>query len=222
MASSFSYSVLKTAIKNHVEDQGTNFDANVDTLIKLGEDRVVKDFDLEIFDTTGSITLTVDVATITKPGSGAAVIAPRTLWYTNGSSKRVVLRQRTYEFIQDYWPTPSDTGEPKYFCELTESTWGVAPTPNATRTGTARYVSRPTSVVSQTAGTWISLNFGDLLLRACLMSAEAYLKADERVALWKAEYADLLAVAQREVRAGRRQDGSPLAPMPTAEGKPEK
>ena len=219
MATALTYALLTTALKNHVEDQGTAFSANADTIIKLGEDRVLKDFDLEIFDTTEAISITVDVATITKP---ANIIAPRTLWYTNGDSKRVVLRQRTYEFLQDYWPTPGSTGEPKYFCELTETTWGVAPTPNASRNGTARFIKRPTSVVTQTAGTWLSLNFGDLLLRACLMCAEAYLKADERIGVWKAEYADLLASAQREVRAGKRQDGSPLAPMPTAEGKPEK
>ena len=219
MATQFTYSALETALKNHVENQGTAFDANVDTIIKLGEDRVLKDFDLEIFDTTASVTLTQAVATITKPSN---TIAARTIWYTNGSSDRVVLRQRTYEFIQDYWPTPGDTGEPKYFCELTETTWGVAPTPDATRQGTVRYITRQTSVVTQTSGTWLSLNFGDLLLRACLASAEMYLKADDRVPLWKSEYAELLAVAQREVRAGRRQDGSPLAPMPTAEGKPEK
>lgn len=219
MATAFTYALLKTAIKNHIEDQGTAFDGNVDTIIQLGEDQVVKDFDLEIFDTTSAITLAQDVATITKPSN---TIAPRTLWYTNGAGKRVILTQKTYEYLQDYWPIPTDTGEPKYFCELTETTWGVVPTPNATRSGTARIIKRPTSIVTQTSGTWISLNFGDLLLHACLMNAEAYLKADERIGTWRDLYGIGLAVAQREVRSGRRQDGSPLAPMPTADGKPEK
>lgn len=219
MATAFTYATLVTAIKNHLENQGTAFAANVDTLIKLGEDRVVKDFDLEIFDTTASITLTVNVATITKP---SGIIAPRSLWYTNGSSDRVILRQRSYEYLVDYWPTPSDTGEPKFFCELTETTWGVTPTPNNTRSGTARYVKRPNSVVTDTSGTWISLNFGDLLLYSCMMNSEIYEKADDRIAVWQTLYGQALAVAKHEARSGLRQDGSPLAPMPTAEGKPEK
>ena len=219
MATAFTLATLETAIKNHIENQGSGFDGNVDTLIKLGEDRVLKDLDLEIFDTTASVTLSQDVATITKP---ANIIAERTVWYTNGSSDRVVLRKRTYEFIQDYWPTPTDTGEPKFYCELTSTTWGVAPTPNANRTGQARYIIRPASIVTDTSGTWISLNFGDLLLRACLVMAEAFEKADDRIPVWKTEYAELLALAKREARALLRQDGSPLAPTPTAEGKPEK
>jgi len=216
---SFTLAQLKTAIKNHVENQGSAFDDNIDTIIQRGEDRLVRDFDLEIFDSEQDITLTVDVATITKP---ASTIAPRTLWYTNGSSDRVVLRQRTYEFLQDYWPTPGDTGEPKYFCELTTTTWGVAPTPAATRTGKARVVKRLTSIVTDTSGSWLSLNFGDLLLLACLIGVEQFEKADDRIAVWEKDYLDMLAIAKREIRSGLRQDGSPLAPMPTAEGKPEK
>ena len=219
MALALTLATLKTAIQNHIENQGAAFSGNLNTLIQLGEDRVVKDFDLEIFDSEQDITLTINVATITKPSN---TIAGRTLWYTNGSSDRVVLRQRTYEFIQDYWPTPADTGEPKFFCELTTTTWGVAPTPAATRTGKARCIIRPTSIVTDTAGTWVSLNFGDLLLRACLMMSEAFEKADDRIMIWKMEYTDLLAVAKREIRSGLRHDGSPLAPMPTTEGKPEK
>ena len=219
MASSFTYATLVTAIKNHVENQGTAFAGNIDTLIKLGEDRVVRDFDLEIFDSIEDITLTVNTATFTKPSN---TVSGRTIWYTNGDSERVVLIQKTYEYLQDYWPTPSTTGEPKFYCEIDSTTWGVAPTPAATRTGKARVIKRPASIITDTSGTWFSLQFGDLLLRACLVMSEAFEKADDRVPLWKAEYAELLAVAKREARALLRQDGSPIAPMPTTEGKPEK
>ena len=204
MASSFTYAALSTAIKNHLVRQGTDFAANIDTLIKLGEDRVVKDLDLEVFDATEAVTLTVDVTTITKPSN---TIAGRTVWYTNGSSDRIQLRWRSYEFCQDYWPTPTDTGESKYISDLNETQWLVVPTPNATRTGQARFIKRPTSIITDTAGTWVSLRFGDVLFHACLIASEAYLKADDRMAMWKKEYAEtLLPAAKREARSILRKD----------------
>ena len=81
---------------------------------------------------------------------------------------------------------------------------------------------RLTSIVTDTSGSWLSLNFGDLLLLACLIGVEQFEKADDRIAVWEKDYLDMLAIAKRGIRSGLRQDGSPLAPMPTAEGKPEK
>ena len=219
MATSYTYAQLETSVKNFVEDDGTAFDTEWDNILKLGEDMVLRDLDLEIFDSEQSITLAQDVQTVTKPTN---TIAGRTVWFTGGDGKRVTLQWKTYSFLQDYWPTPADTGVPKYIAELSETQWIVVPTPAVNRSGKAIVIKRPVSLVTDTGGTWLSTRVGDLLFMACMAKAKRYLKFDESARDWEGEYKNALPMMKRELRALMRQDSSPLAPMPSTEGKPEK
>jgi hypothetical protein len=42
------------------------------------------------------------------------------------------------------------------------------------------------------------LHQDDLLFKACLAESEKFLKADDRVDVWKADYIEVLALAKRE------------------------
>ena len=52
----------------------------------------------------------------------------------------------------------------------------MAPTPNAQYEITMAYVKQPTSIVTDTAGTYLSNKYQDLLLYGCLVNAYGYLK----------------------------------------------
>lgn len=65
-----------------------------------------------------------------------------------------------------------------------------------------------------TNASWLADDYLDLYTYAVLRHTPAYLKEDERVALWKNEYDETLASVMN-AEAGRRYAGSPLrAPMP--------
>ena len=209
MASSFTLAQLKTEIKNFVEDQGTDFDSSIENLIKLAEDKVLTDLDLDIFDDTGSITLTKDTQTATMPTS---FLKLRSLFFTSGGN-RSFMEQRTYEYLIDYWPSTTSTGTPLYFAPLTTTTIQVAPTPSANLTATARGIKRPNSVVTDTSGSWLSLNCGSLLLKACLVVSEQFNISDERIPGWKQEYAEDLAARRIEFRHLLHKDYD-LPPLP--------
>jgi hypothetical protein len=215
MASSYTLATLKTSIKDFVEDQGDDFDGSLDDLIKLAEDKCLTDLDLDIFDATDSVTLTISTQTASIPTSFVKI---RSMFYTSGTT-RTFMEQRTYEYLIDYWPSTSTTGTPLYWAPYTTTTVYVAPTPSSTLTATARGIKRPASVVTDTAGSWLSLNCGSLLLKACLVVSEQFNVSDDRVPGWKSEYAEDLAQRRIEFRHLLHRDYDlPMMPQPP-EGK---
>ena len=215
MASSYTLAALKTSIKDFCEDQGTEFSDSLDSLIKLAEDKVLTDLDLDIFDATDSVTLTISTATATIP---TGFVKIRSMFYTSGTT-RTFMEPRTYEYCIDYWPATSTDGTPLYWAPYTTTTIYIVPTPSATLTATARGIKRPTSVVTDTAGSWLSLNCGSLLLKACLVVAEQFNIADDRVTGWKIDYAEDLAARRIEFRHLLHHDYDlPALPQPP-EGK---
>lgn len=194
MSSAFTLTSLKNAIEKMVEDSGTGFTGNLNDLIMLAEDKCLIDLDLDIFDNTESVVITSGLQLAAYP---AGFIKIRSLFYLSVSNS-VFLEQRTHEYLIDYWPSTIDQSLPIYWSPYTETHIYLAPTPNAAMVATARGIKRPDSLTVDTGGTWISQNAGSLLFKACLVVAEQFNIADERIPMWKTEYAEDLALRRHE------------------------
>lgn len=215
MATSYTYTTLTAALIDMVEDQGAAYDAYLDTIIPLAEDRVLKDLNLELFDVTATSTFGVASQWLAKPSD---LLVLRSIHYTDGSGNFQQLEPRTYEYCKDYWPNASTTtSTPKYVAEYSDDNWLVAGTPASGLTVTIRYNQRPAGMTSGNPTTWLGTHVGDLLFFACLMLSEMYLKGDERIAMWKQEYAERLAASRRELKADKRSDYMPMTAIPTKE-----
>lgn len=215
MATSYTLATLKTSIKDFCEDQGTEFSDSLDSLIKIAEDKCLIDLDLDIFDATGSVALSTSSQTATIPTD---FIKIRSMFYTSGTT-RTFMEQRTYEYLIDYWPNTATTGTPLYWAPYTTTTVYIAPPPSSALTATARGIKRPASVVTDITGSWLSLYCGSLLLKACLVVAEQFNIVDERILMWKTDYAEDLAARRIEFRHILHKDYDlPALPQPP-EGK---
>ena len=100
---------------------------------------------------------------------------------TDSSGNQVYLEQRDTSFMVEYYSTPtvSSTDLPKYYGNWNETTWVVAPTPNANYAVTMSYNKEPTSLTESSAssnGTYLSNKYQDLLLYKCIANAYGYLK----------------------------------------------
>jgi len=218
MSLSYTYATLSTALKNTIDGDtsstgGLASATNLDNIIKAGEERILSELPLVVFDAEATVTLTINVATVDKP---SGYLTWRSANFTDGSSNKVQLDLRTLEYLEDYWPNSASTGTPKFLADYSSTQWKVAPTPAATRSGKAIYVKRPTSLVTDTAGTWISQNLGLLLYSACLANGEKFIKSDERASFWEADYQRAYQAALIEFRHMLRPGFSPVAAMPTA------
>lgn len=209
----FTYATLKAALISFTEDVGTEFDAALDTIIPLGEDRVLRDLDLTIFDVVETGTLQAASPLTVKP---TGCLVTRDIIYTAVSGARVPLTQRDYSYAADYWPDASiTTALPRYFAEYSPTQWFIAGTPSTGLAFSARFLKRPTGLSGANATSWMGTNVGDLLFHACMLSAMEFLKMDARLQVAGQEYADRLRAAKLEFSELIRNKYAPVRSTPT-------
>lgn len=207
----FTYSSLKTAIYSFTEDDSEEVQNNIDIIIGNGTEMLVRDLDLDIFNTTAVGTLTLGVPTLNKPNDVLTIKALR-FTDTNDSNKMKRIYQRSQDFCEEYWPTPTDTGLPKYYSDEKDSYITIVPTPNSPYAYSLRYLARPEALSDSNTSNWISRNLGDLLLYACLVQAERFLMAAGigRTGQWEEPYMAQVVKARDELDDIRRKDYRPM------------
>lgn len=192
----FTYATLTTTLETYTEDDSPDFTDNLDTIIGLGELKLLRDLDLELFEDTATVATAAGSPTITKP---PGYITNRTLDYTGANGRMVYLHPRTVEYCKDYTDAAGN-GDPLYYAELNQTQWMISPPPVQEIAVNCRYTRRPDGLSGTTATTWLSTNVPDALLYACLIAAEEYLKSDERLPVWKQKYGEeILPSARHEV-----------------------
>ena len=202
MAISFTYATLKTAITSEVEETGDEFDTFLDTIIALGETKVLKDLGLTIFNTVDTGAFTQNSPFLTRDDD---VVGVEAFHYIDGSGNRQELLPRSYSFCVDYWPKYTTyTATPKYYCAYSDTQWMIVGVPSSALSYEMRQIIRPTGLASDNTTTWLGTNAGDVLLWACLLEAEAFLLADERLPVWKEKYDMALSSALVEFAAERQ------------------
>lgn len=198
MAISFTYTTLRAALEDWMEDGFADFTDQLDNIIALAELRCVRDLDLDLFNQVdGSTTTTAETTTIPMPSGGIVV---KQLW-VNG----VFCQPREEGYVYWYDDLTAD-GQPLYWCQVTESAIKIAPRPDAAYSCRIIYMRRPTGLSSSTSTTFISNYAGDLLFAACKAQAEMFDKAPEDAAANEAEYQRLLPLARRELRMIARKE----------------
>jgi hypothetical protein len=114
------------------------------------------------------------------------------------------LLNKDVNFIRQAYPTPTDTGLPKYYALFgpqytlqTELSFILGPTPNANYDVELHYFFYPESIV--TAGTsWLGDNYDPVLLYGALREAYVYMRGEnEIVQNIEAKYQEALAQAKR-------------------------
>ena len=144
---------------------------------------------------------------------GEATIAKPARWRKTVSlnvtvaSKRQPVLLRTYEYLREYWPNPSSTDVPLYFCDYDYEHWLVAPTPASAYSYEVLYYERNQPLDSSNQSNWFTQYAPQALLYGSLLQAMPFLKNDERIPMWQGQYDKIIAVLQNEnvIRVADRQ-----------------
>ena len=207
MAQSYTYTTLRSALQDWTEDDNAEFVARLDEIIGLGETKLLRDLGLETFDVVRTGQFEIGNSAVTKP---EGYLSLRSLHCLDYDGDQIHLEQRHYDWILDYNRGDFDYGKPQYYAELNEDSWIVAPVPEANFTYQARVIKRPEGLSETVPSTYLSEQAGDALLYACLIGAERYLKADNRIEVWKDAYNnDVLPATRMELRNLLRSQYSP-------------
>jgi hypothetical protein len=119
---------------------------------------------------------------------------------------RDFLQFRDTSFMSEFNPTAT-TGVPKYYSNWDETRIVVAPTPNATYTIQLNYILKPTGLSSTNTTTYLSTEFPNGLLYACLVEAYGFLKGPvDMLQLYDKKYVEAVKGFSIEQMGRRRRD----------------
>ena len=169
---------LQTDLRNFTEVDSTVLsDSVISTFIKNAENKIYREADNDdnrFYDTSN---LTIGNRYVTIPAN-LRIIRYIQLANTNVSpTVQVFLESKDPSYMAEFYDTPSTaSGLPRYYANWDANYWVVAPTPDAGYEITMAYVKQPTSLVTDTGGTYLSNKYQDLLLYGSLVNAYAYLK----------------------------------------------
>ena len=99
---------------------------------------------------------------------------------------------RKYEYLREYAPDPAATGVPKYYADYDYTHWLVAPTPADDYSFEVIYYERVQPLDSSNQTNWFTIYAPQALLYGTLLQAMPFLKNDERITMWQAQYAQVI------------------------------
>ena len=114
------------------------------------------------------------------------------------AGKRQPVLLRTYEYIREYWPDPTTTDVPLFFCDYDYEHWLVGPTPTLAYAYEVLYYERVQPLDSSNQSNWFTQYAPQALLYGSLLQAMPFLKNDERMPMWQGNYDRIIQVLKEE------------------------
>ena len=192
----------------------TEVDANVLTstivngIIEDAEFRILRDVDTDSNKRYATAQLVSGTRFIDTPDN-LLVIRSAQIVDSDGvgqSNNRDFLQYRDTSFMSEFNPAES-TGIPKYYSNWDQNTIVVAPTPNATYTIQLNYILKPSGLSSTNTTTYLSQQFPNGLLYACLVEAFSFLKGpNDLLQLYEGKYKQVVEGFSVEQMGRRRRD----------------
>jgi hypothetical protein len=214
----FSYDQLFEALQKWPVNSGDDYLQSLPRIISLGETRVIRDLNLNIFDVyDDGLLLELGDNIIAKPSEMVALRSMRGVITATGATFDIEMR--SLDYVKAFAPDPAVTGRPRYVADLDELQWCVGTIADDDYTIEALYIQRPDGLTADNQNTWLGDRVGDLIFVACLMEADHYIKADDRYGDMSKKYhgsdtePGLLTIARTELRNHiRNGDYAPLKP----------
>ena len=226
----FTYSTLTTAIQNYTEvGTGVLSSTITDQFIDNSELRIQRDIpiDADRKEMLGNLTASKD--NVYAPAGTLFVRGLQVYTSTSvATGTNSWLEKKDISFLREYDTAETTTGTPKYYAmsggaEGTGATSSgritIVPTPSSAFMYKIHYNARPTGLSSANTTSYLSLNFGNGLLYACLVEAFSYLKGPmDMLQLYEQKYQTEAQKFGGEQLGRRRRDdytdGEPRIPVP--------
>ena len=166
------YTELVTKIRDYTEVDSNVLTATIiNGFIENAEFRILRDVDSDNNRKYATASVVVTQKYFNVPDNCLVI---RSVQITvSGETKFLDIRDVT--FINEY-NSESIQGAPKYYANWDENTVIVAPTPDQAYNVQVNYILKPTGLSSNTATTYLSQQFPNGLLYACLVEAYGFLK----------------------------------------------
>jgi|TARA_R110000803_G_C11976825_1_gene320248 hypothetical protein len=214
----FTYTGLKTAVQNYLDNTETTFTNTLNTFIETTEERVLKAVQLPVFRKNVKGSATGSVPYLATPSD---FLSPYSLAVIDASSNYSYLLFKHPSWIRDYTPAEATTGQPLFYAQFDDDTFILAPTPASSLSFELHYYYRPASLVDSgdSGQTWLSKNAPNAMLYGALVEGAVFMKAStETITLYETKFQEALAMLKvlgeyRDLRDEARSDSAKLNPQ---------
>ena len=203
VAAVMTYDSLVADISSYLERTDTATLQKIPTFIMLAEQVIASQIKFLGNLTVNTSTMTTSQPIIDKPARWHKTVSMNVT--INGSKQPILLRK--YEYLREYWPDATDTGVPKFYSDYDYTHWLVAPTPADDFVFEVLYYERIQPLDSSNQTNWFTIYAPQALLYGSLLQAMPFLKNDERIPMWQAQYDLIMQTLKAEdiQRIGDRQ-----------------
>jgi len=213
------YAELVQKIRDYCEVDSNVFTSTiVDGFINDAELRILREIDSDNNRQYAQADIVAGQRYVNTPLINDETLIIRSAQITNSTggadnSSRSFLEYRDTSFISEYNPTGVQ-GVPKYYGYWDENTIILAPTPDQNYNMQINYILKPTGLSSSNTQTYLSKEFPNGLLYACLVEAFGFLKGPmDMIQYYEKRYSESAQGFSIEQMGRRRrdeyQDGSP-------------
>ena len=205
------YTQLTDAICDYTQNFDTDFVNNIPVFVEQAEERIFNTVQFPALRKNQYSLITANNKYVSLPNDFLSVFSLALVTGVVGAN----LDTGTYEyllnkdvnFIRQAYPSPNDTGEPKYYALFgptivssaitTELSLILGPTPDAGYYVELHYFYYPESIVTASTS-WLGDNYDPVLLYGSLVEANTFMKGEaDMTALYNGKYTEALAQAKR-------------------------
>ena len=202
-ASVMTYTSLVENIQSYLERDDTATVEKIPLFIMLAEQIIASQIKFLGNLTVNTSTMTASTSIIDKPARWHKTVSMN---ITVDDERQPVLL-RKYEYLREYWPNANSTGTPEFYSDYDYTHWLVAPIPDAAYAFEVLYYERIQPLDSANQTNWFTIYAPQALLYGSLLQAMPFLKNDDRMTMWKANYDQIMQtlMAEDKLRIADRQ-----------------
>jgi hypothetical protein len=188
------YDNLVQDVINYMERNDDQFVAQIPNLIGLAESAIAAELKTYLQLTVVETTLAQNQVVLAKPARWRKTISMK----SNG--KPILLRSQDY--ISQY-QSESSAGQVLYYADYDYNNWAFAPAPSSSTPIEITYYSEIQPLDTQNQQNLFTREAPQAVLFGTLLQAQGYLKAIDKLAVWKGYYTDCLAALKKEDNSRR-------------------
>lgn len=174
-AAATTYNSLVNDIQVYAERTDSPFIDQIPSFIMLAENRLASE--VRGLGFQKYVTFSSGASTFAKPERWRETISLN----ATVSSERVFLQKRAYDYCRTFWPNSATTGVPRYYADYAYEHVLIVPTPNIAYEFELSYYERPVPLSTDNQTNWTTQYAPQMLLYACLVEAQPFLKRPERI-----------------------------------------
>jgi hypothetical protein len=188
------YDSLVLNVQQFMERNDADFVAQIPNLIALAESNIAAELKTFLQLTVVETTLAENQVVLTKPARWRKTVSMK----VNGQPMLI----RSQDYVSQY-QSESDNGKPLYYADYDYSNWAFAPKPDQEYPVEIIYYSEIQPLDAQNQQNLFTAIAPQAMLYGTLVQAQGYLKALDKLPVWRQYYADAIAALKKEDNARR-------------------